>query len=279
MEVSMEQKSFLSENTVPVGLAILVMIAGTASLATQGYFVQETAVSPTVFSNMRLMMLYDGGRPMLLASVPSRGLLGLSTLMGSAQPETDSMVLGYEEAKEMTKRKNITTSDVLWGYTLNGFLGRDVRIGGMLKKTGTPLDMMHLLAEGGLERFSPGQPVEVRLTEEKMPKFFYLIRPDGTNWPAGIRFSQGGMLGFQRIDEERVLIDLRARGWDLRLTQKKTYQPLVLGSTEAEMMLTEGMFRRVGDRIDGFFGKDVVVAGILQPTGTALDMMHYMPGG
>jgi hypothetical protein len=49
-----------------------------------------------------------------------------------------------------------------------------------------------------------------------------------------------------------------------------------LGGKEAEMMIKEKMFSNVGDKIEDFFGKPVFIAGILEPTNTTLDMLHYM---
>ena len=54
---------------------------------------------------------------------------------------------------------------------------------------------------------------------------------------------------------------------------------IIVGSAEAAMMREEGLFSAVGDRIDGFFGQDVIIVGVLEETGTALDMMHVLPFG
>lgn len=52
---------------------------------------------------------------------------------------------------------------------------------------------------------------------------------------------------------------------------------IVIGSKEAEMMREEGLFSKVGDTIDNFFGVPKVrIAGILAPTNTVLDEYHLM---
>jgi hypothetical protein len=58
-----------------------------------------------------------------------------------------------------------------------------------------------------------------------------------------------------------------------------TYQPVLIGSAEAAMMREEKLFSQPGDTISGFFGQDVIVVGVLEETGTSLDMMHVvLPG-
>jgi hypothetical protein len=43
------------------------------------------------------------------------------------------------------------------------------------------------------------------------------------------------------------------------------------------MMRRNRLFSNVGDKIEGFFGVNVHVAGVLSKTGTSLDMMHVLP--
>jgi hypothetical protein len=42
-------------------------------------------------------------------------------------------------------------------------------------------------------------------------------------------------------------------------------------------MRAEKLFTDVGDVIEGFFGNDVTVAAVARRTGTALDMVHFVP--
>ncbi len=57
----------------------------------------------------------------------------------------------------------------------------------------------------------------------------------------------------------------------------KNYYPLILGMEEAEMMKDEGFFTEVGDPIKDFFGKNVVVVGIMKKTNGVLDLAHLTP--
>jgi hypothetical protein len=59
----------------------------------------------------------------------------------------------------------------------------------------------------------------------------------------------------------------------------KTRVPVFIGSDEARMMINLGLFKSPGDSIDGLFGNDVAIAGVLPRTGTVLDEFHYVPAG
>jgi len=273
----MENKTFFGENKWAVLFTVLVLAAGTAALGMQGYFAQGFKASPMAFADMEIKIVFDDSGPQLLAYMPASRLSGYTTLMGDPVPGGDSMVLGYEEARDMTAESNVTISEALWGYEIRDFIGQKIRVSGMLKKTGSLIDMMHLLPRERFERFGPGEGITVKLTDDKMPKFFYTINQDGSNWPRGVEFEAGGLVGFRAQNERRSIVDLKLGSFGLQVTDNRTYLPLVLGSKEAEMMREEGLFSEVGDRVDGFFGGNVVIAGVLKLTGTALDMLHYMP--
>lgn len=274
----MEGNSAFRENLRPILFTLLVIAAGTGALYEGGYFAKGQAVSPMIFGDMSIKVAFEDGKPELLAYVPSDRLSEVPALIGEPVPEADSMVLGYDEAKDMAEENNITVAQALWGYDVDeGFLGGGIRVTGMLRRTDTVMDMMHILPRGRFDAVEPAEAIDVKFTDEKMPKFFYYIRPDGTNMPRGIRFAMGGMMDYERLKNEKTVADLGILGLDLHIRQNRTYLPLILGSDEAKMMMKEGMFEKTGDRIEDFFGKDVVIAGVLEPTGTVLDMFHYMP--
>ena len=56
----------------------------------------------------------------------------------------------------------------------------------------------------------------------------------------------------------------------------KRYQPIYIGSKEAKFMQKEKLFEKEGDLLLGFFGNDVIIAGILPETKTVLDSFHYV---
>jgi hypothetical protein len=177
----------------------------------------------------------------------------------------------------MTVKKNLTTSDILWGYNLDSFFGKSIRITGILKKTETPADMMHFVSERKFNELPAGQQIEVKLTGERMPKLFYIIDSKRSNWPEGIKFASGNRDEFKSKVADQSIAKINIGSFSLQINENKTYLPLVLGSKEAEMMIEEKIFSKTGDKIENFFGKDVIVAGILEPTDSILDMLHYMP--
>ncbi|MCA9318190.1 heavy metal translocating P-type ATPase [Candidatus Saccharibacteria bacterium] len=65
---------------------------------------------------------------------------------------------------------------------------------------------------------------------------------------------------------------------ELASTTTGTYdKTVVIGSSEAKMMQDEGLFSEVGDILPDFFGaKNVMVRGILKPTGTVADSYHFV---
>lgn len=57
----------------------------------------------------------------------------------------------------------------------------------------------------------------------------------------------------------------------------QNYYPIILGAGEAKIMKEEGLFNNIGDPIKNFFGKNVVIVGIMNETGGVLDMAHLIP--
>ncbi|MFH0860667.1 MAG: hypothetical protein V1921_05655 [Candidatus Altiarchaeota archaeon] len=272
----MAEKKFITENKFSILFTAILAASVSGVLYTQGYFTQDVGVSPRLFSEAGFKLSFDDGDPELLAYIPPSRLAGYQTLMGSPVPEDDSMVLGFEEAKSMTDGKNVTTSDILWGYVLEGFLGQDMRVSGMLKKTDSAVDMMHILSSEKFNQFD-GEQIDVRLTDEKMPKFFYYVKSENANWPANVTFAEGGLQEFKSQTMNKTVATFNVGHLNLQVTENRNYLPLILGATEADMMREEKLFANVGDRLNGFFGADAVVVGVLEPTDTFLDMLHYMP--
>ncbi len=55
------------------------------------------------------------------------------------------------------------------------------------------------------------------------------------------------------------------------------YYPLILGYEEAKTMREEGLFNNIGDPIKNFYGKNVVVVGIMKKSDNAFDMIYIVP--
>ncbi len=157
------------------------------------------------------------------------------------------MILGFEEARMMRKEKLFKrVGDVL----LDFFGLPQVKIVGVLRPTGTMLDHYHFVRLETLMRLRTVARVQVLLGEE-FPAFFYVVREESLpHQLPGLSLSD-----FARRD---------------------SYYPMYLGFVEAEMMKRKGSFRRVGDRLENFFGRQVIVAGILPRTQTMLDYFRFV---
>ena len=44
-------------------------------------------------------------------------------------------------------------------------------------------------------------------------------------------------------------------------------------------MIKENLFKKEGDTINGFFGNDVIISGILSKTNSQLDNYHFVKEG
>jgi len=80
--------------------------------------------------------------------------------------------------------------------------------------------------------------------------------------------------------EEPIDIDLKEGGlknYEIHTIGEQKYYPLILGSEEAETMRNEGLFDNIGDPIKNFYGKNVVVVGVIKKSDSVFDMIHITP--
>ena len=163
-----------------------------------------------------------------------------------------AMYVGWDEAK-MMRAEGLFKKP---GDTLKDFFGVPVMvIAGVLARTGTPLDEFHAVNAAGYAALT-------------LPSDALVLKaPDG-----GARL-------FYRSDTLPDLVVLaETQAPKLAPADKKDKTlPLVVGFAEARAMRAEKLFTNVGDAIPGFFGNDVTVAAVARRTGTALDMVHFVP--
>ncbi len=57
----------------------------------------------------------------------------------------------------------------------------------------------------------------------------------------------------------------------------QNYYPLILGYEEAETMRQEGLFNNIGDPIKNFYGRNVVVVGVIKKLDNVFDTIHIIP--
>jgi Cu+-exporting ATPase len=180
----------------------------------------------------------------------NQGNVDLPLVEGSGSFGKDEMIIGYDEAEMMKKEKLFEKP----GDALANFFGiPSMKIVGILKPTGTFLDNAHII-KTETQIVSVASASSASLKDEL--KLFYSI--DQNTIPAVYTSS---------INRDSL--------YPVTFGTKK-YLPIYIGSKEAEVMRTEGLFQKEGDILANFFGKDVIIAGILSETKTLLDNFHYV---
>ena len=226
----------LSSNMESQGMSLLVSI-NTASTYNSFIADNETKIN------------FAEGNPKLI--------LGTDFLPGSLKLEDgivslkdDEMLIGYNEAQMMKRLKLIRGV----GDSLSDFFGlKSVKIIGILKPTGTLVDNYHFVNKITLAKMTNAASVKY-VAENEVIKSFYFITQD--NIP------------------EKIKTEIK--GFDSVTIASKKYLPIYIGSSEAQMMINKKLINKIGDKIDDLFGNDVIIAGILAPTKTSLDMMHFV---
>jgi hypothetical protein len=166
------------------------------------------------------------------------------------------MVIGAAEAEMMRKEGLFSGA----GDPINGLFGIDTSVGGILEQTNTSIDDTHFLGHKQFEALNAEEGrVFVKLNEQRMPKLFYR-KQAGESTPLNIELAEGDLSNYRATEIDGTI-----------------YHPLLIGASEAKMMRDEKLFQKTGDTIKGFFGRDVIVVGIIRQTNTSLDMMHVIP--
>jgi len=166
------------------------------------------------------------------------------------------MIVGYDEAQMMKEEKLIQGA----GDILPNFFGiREMKVIGILAKTGTELDMYHLVSSDTLEKIHGAANIRTTAAPDGSSKVFYEV---SSNIPPQLVPS---------LPEDSFDHSVNIAG--------KTYQPIYIGAEEAVMMQKEKIFKKEGDLINGFFGNDVIVSGILPKTNSPLDTFHFVKSG
>lgn len=194
--------------------------------------------------------------PKLFLEVESHEVLGLPLTEGKAMLGPNEMVIGYDEAMTMKEEGLITGA----GDVLPNFFGiGEMKIVGILAKTGTEVDSYHLVSQETLNSLVATANLRSTTAPDGSTKFFYEVT--------------------DTVPSKYVLA-MPADAFDHVVTiGGKQYKPVYIGAEEADMMQKEKLFTEEGDRIAGFFGNDVIVAGVLPKTGTPLDNFHYVRSG
>ncbi|MEM2139173.1 MAG: hypothetical protein QXM96_03390 [Candidatus Woesearchaeota archaeon] len=167
--------------------------------------------------------------------------------------DDNNIVLGFNEAQMMKEEKLFSKI----GDKINNFFGVDIVIEGILRKTNTIIDDMHFLSETNFKKIKGNEKIFIKISKEGMPKLFFTY---SLNEKPILKLKEGNLENYK-----------------LTIIDGKKYYPIVIGSDEAQMMISEGLFKKPGDKIDNFFGINVFVVGIVEKTNSIVDMIHFLP--
>ena len=259
---------FFKKNKIGIVLTILLLLTGSVS-----YFYFEplnkvqknmeseennmSNIDPLLFENMEIKVAYTPeGNIKLFVNARNNDLAKLKTVDGNSIPEKDTIIIGYDEANMMKEEKLFTNP----GDKINDLFGINIIIGGVLSKTSTIIDEMHFVSLENYNKLNGKENIVfIKLTDENVSKVFYNY-PISKDINLNFKLSEGSQENYKTYD-----------------IMGKTYYPIIVGYNEANMMKEEKLFEKTGDTIEGFFGKDVIIVGIMEETNTGLDMMHLVP--
>lgn len=258
-----EQKTFISELKIPIILTICILLLGSIvyfTSAEKGMNAKtsratDKIISPSFYEGLRIKTVYTDNSIKIFATAKNNELKKLAA-EGDNIPEIDTIVIGYDEAAMMKEEKLFSKP----GDRIDGLFGIDTTVGGILAKTDTVLDYFHFVSD---KEFTQVEGKEgkayIMLDDEQHPELHYTYLP-GEKFPFELEFTEGNL-------------DI----YDIHDLGGTKYYPLILGAKEAAMMRSEKEFTDTGNIIQGFFGKNVVVVGVLKETDSALDILHITP--
>lgn len=261
--ISMKSKTGLNIPAVPLIISIVIIIAVTflyffVDGLGNSLMMGPMKVDPGFYENINLKVAFADNQMKLFARADNNKISMFRTMEGNPIPEDNSMVIGYGEAMMMQSERLFEKP----GDRLSDFFGISTNIEGVLRPTGQMIDYMHFLSRKQYEVIKAEPWVAfVRFTENREPKLFYQLKPEET-FLNNAEFESGSITEFK-----------------MKKFEEETYYPVILGFKEAEMMRSEKLFSASGDKIKGFFGKNIFIAGVLSETNTSLDVVHFTPLG
>ena len=258
----MVNNEFITQKKVSIIFALIIILVGTIYYFTSGAYLRSSmSNSPLsketldLLNSVELKAAYtDEGKIDMFALAKNNTLTSIAAKKGKSIPEIGGIVLGNVEGSMMLKEdefKNI--GDTLIDYDIT------FRVDGILSKTNTFADDFHFInAQQYTKLNAESNVLFVKFKDPQTPKLFYLYNKD-SKAPVSIKLAEGNMNLYYK-----------------HVIGKKIYYPLILGFDEAKMMREEKLFTKTGDTLDGFFGRDIIIIGILEKSDSSLDMMHVV---
>ena len=198
-----------------------------------------------------LKINFSEGNPKVFLTASSMDS-SLAEVEGSTTLSDNSMIVGSKEAAMMKEEKLIQKP----GDVLKDFFGiSTMKVAGIAEVTGTELDELHVVNKNTFANLTTSADVRAALNGKEI-KLFYAV--SGENIP------------------EKLQKNIASDSFSLVTIGTKKYQPIYIGSAEAQVMIAEKLFQKEGDLIDNFFGNNVIIVGILPETKTILDNFHFV---
>jgi hypothetical protein len=210
----------------------------------------------SMFKDIEIKTTYTpDGIIKIFAQVEDSNMEKYNSRIGSNIPWDNTIIIGSLEADMMIEEKLFSRP----GDTINDLFGMNIVVGGILVPTGTFADDFHFLSQKQYDLLNAdSSTMFVKFKDEKSPELFYYYDKNNPT-PLKLEFVDGGIQFFEK-----------------QTINGKTYYPLIIGYDEAQMMIEEKLFTKTGDTLEGFFEKDVIIAGILKDTNTGIDMAHIV---
>jgi hypothetical protein len=202
--------------------------------------IQLSPVAKNILTRGTSKVAYAETTPKLFASITNEDLVNLPLTQPITQLQDNQVILGFEEATMMQKEKLFTNV----GDNLPSFFGlTNVKVIGILKSTGTPLDNYHLVSQNSFNGVKSGGTITMVNSGDEW-KYFYFG------------------------DTSRVYTPVKLGS--------VSYLPIAIGSKEAALMQQEKLFKTVGDRLENLFGNKVMIIEVIPETNTLADSFHYV---
>ncbi|KKR14955.1 MAG: copper-translocating P-type ATPase [Candidatus Falkowbacteria bacterium GW2011_GWA2_39_24] len=203
----------------------------------------------TFLANNETRTNFAEGNPKLFLGADSLPDL-LKAGEGSLTLGNDEIIIGSAEAM-MMKQENLIKGP---GDSLTNFFGLPtVKVVGILEPTGTLIDNYHFVNKATLAKIATVANVQI-IVEGEDAEIFY--RGSKDSLPETLKNS------ISSLDQ----IWLNNQG----------YFPVYIGFSDAQEMIEEKEFSKVGDIVEDFAGQRVIIAGIMPETKTILDQMHFV---
>lgn len=260
------KEGFFSNKKFPLTITILLLLIGSVIYFTidsqkimdKKENVNVSTVASGVYKNILIKAAYTKeGQLKVFAQNENNKLAKLKAYEGNPIPETDSIVIGYDEAKMMKEEKLFNKT----GDQIKGLFGTNVKIEGVLEKEDSPIDDFHFVSLQTISKIDGDfDRMYIKVNSDGVPKLFYRLNVDEIP-KFNITLKEGKFQDYNAIHE----------------IVGEAYYPMMVGSKEAKMMKEEKLFSKPGDIIKDFFGKNVVIVGVMTETNSSLDMVHITP--